>query len=145
MPRRRRAHGAARSRAARASERGSALRILAIALSLLFGQTTLLLHLLVVPHTTCEHGELIELRARPRAAQATVRAKQAAVSAATPGGNEHEHCSETARPHRVDAIGPAVSEASLLCVEPAATLGERREARPVNPLSLAPKSSPPSA
>jgi hypothetical protein len=143
MSRRARAH-----RAARAQRRGDtrgALRILFTALGLLLGQTTALLHLLMVPHATCEHGELVEVHtARPVTAPAEDSAKQTRIAAATPGDTEHEHCSETARPHQIEEIGPAVGEASLLCIEPAATLGEHRETRPVEPLAFAPKSSPPS-
>lgn len=146
MPRR--ACRVARARAGRAQRRGdtrNALSILFTALGLLLGQTTALLHLLMVPHATCEHGELVEVHAaRPEAAPAEDSVEQTRIAAATPGDIEHEHCSETARPHRIEEIGPAVGEASLLCIEPVATLGEHRETRPVAPLSLAPKSSPPS-
>jgi hypothetical protein len=105
----------------------------------------MLLHLWMVPHATCEHGELIELHAAPRAAPPEDAAKQASVKAALPGDGEHEHCEKNARLHRLQGVGPAVGEASLLCIEPRTTLGERGETRPVELLSLAPKSSPPAA
>jgi hypothetical protein len=144
MSPRARAHRAPRSRAARAPRRG-ALRVLLIALGLLLGQTTALLHILMVPHAPCEHGELIEVHTARRAAAPADSAKQSSVAAASPGDAEHEHCSETARPHRIDDVRPALGEASLLCIEPAFSLGDHPETRPVKPLSLAPKSSPPSA
>jgi hypothetical protein len=149
MPRRPRSPRPAPSRAARATGRGGAhraLHVALLALGILFGQGTALIHLLVVPHATCEHGELVEIHASPRAAPlADDSAKQPRVTAAAPGATEHEHCNERACLLRVPQIGPALGEAQLLSVEPATTLGERGETRPVNLLSLAPKSSPPAA
>lgn len=149
MSRRPRALRAAPWRAALATgrggaRRGRALRVALLALGILFGQGTALIHLLVVPHATCEHGELVELHAAPRAAPPEDRASSPHVVAAAPGDTEHEHCDERACLLRIEAIGPAVGEAELLYVKPASTLGERSETRPVKPLSLAPKSSPPS-
>jgi|SRR6185503_3162546 len=142
MLRRPRARRAARAHALRAPGFSGALSVLLISLGLLFGQGATLLHLWMVPHTTCEHGELVH--AAPHAAAPAQGTKQPGVEAAAPDGNEHEHCDVNARIHRPEAVGPAVAEATLLCIEPAVTLEERSETRPVNLLSLAPKSSPPS-
>jgi len=129
------------------------LRILLIALGLLFAQVPSVLHLLLVPHTTCEHGELVEVvehrpgaRGAPEAAprpDSTSGRPQIAVSRGHDGG--HDHCDALAVRHQIPDVGVAVRAASLLSIEPTAERGERGETRPVALLALAPKSSPPAA
>ncbi len=111
----------------------------------------MLLHLLLVAHRTCEHGELVELAAQDKGARA--RATPAAATEAdrsTPqivadhaDGRSHDHCDALAVRHRATDAGAYVAVASLLGVEPIAPPGERGAMRSVPLLSLAPKSSPP--
>ena len=150
MVRRRVRSVAASPRASGAARRS--LQILLIALGLLALQGPMLLHLLLVPHTTCEHGELVEGR-RPAPAPAPAPATAAREHGphadqieATPGGGaEHEHCDATALRHRPTQLDLFIAEASILDIAPAVSLDERGESRPVAILSLAPKSSPPTA
>ena len=112
----------------------------------------MLLHLLLVQHATCEHGELVEL-VRPREgpaapARAVTRDNGPApdrLDAAEAGGSDHAHCDVLALRHRPGDLAPAVGAPSLLSIEPGASLCARGETRPVPLLSLAPKSSPPAA
>jgi hypothetical protein len=105
----------------------------------------MLLHLLLVPHTTCEHGELIEGHSASPQTTPAVAAGQGApqIDAASAGDDGHEHCDATALRHRPTELGLFIAEASLIDIAPAVSLDERGEARPVPLLSLAPKSSPP--
>ena len=139
MVRRLRAHRIAPSRAT------PALRVLVIALSLLFGQGAAALHLWMVPHARCEHGELIEIGAAARAPASSSKADEPRIEVGARADGEHQHCDVNAQVHRLPEVSPWVGEASLLCIEPAGMLGERGETRPVAVLALAPKSSPPSA
>src|SRR3954463_11621411 len=101
-----------RPRSVAASPRASgvarrSLQILLIALGLLVAQGPMLLHLLLVPHTTCEHGELVEgsrnsRRAPAAAPQQGVRGEQ--IDAASPG-DANEHCDATALRHRPTELG----------------------------------------
>jgi len=121
------------------------LRVLLIALSLLLGQGATALHLLMVPHTTCEHGELIEIETAAHVSASSDKTSETRIEAGTPGNGEHQHCDVNAQVHRIPEVSPWVGEASLLCIEPREMLSERGETRPVAVLALAPKSSPPSA
>jgi hypothetical protein len=106
----------------------------------------MLLHLVLVRHATCEHGELVEAEAAaPRRAIALeARTPQPRVEATDgPGRSGHEHCDLCALRYLPGEIAPFIGAASLLCVAPEASLGERDESRPVPLLLLAPKSSPP--
>ncbi len=131
-----------------------ALHLFLIALGLLFAQVPSLLHLLLVPHATCEHGDLVERlveRVAPVTApvaqvtQAERRSEGPQIAASHGDGAGHEHCTALAVRHCIPEVGVSVAAASLLSIEPAAACGERGETRPVPLLSLAPKSSPPAA
>ena len=131
-----------------APSRAAPLHILLIALGLLFAQVPSLLHLLLVPHATCEHGDLVEqpqwgagAPASPGVVQDEHRSDRPQVTAAH--GSGHDHCDALAVRHRLPEVGVSVAAASLLSIEPVAERGERGETRPVPLLSLAPKSSPP--
>jgi hypothetical protein len=105
----------------------------------------MLLHLLLVPHTTCEHGELVEgVRKQPAAAEGKSRSDQAQIERAHGGRTGHDHCDALAVRHRVPEIGASVAAASLVWITPVEDGAERAEMRPVPLLSLAPKGSPPS-
>ncbi len=135
--------------ASMALRRTRPLRVLLIALGLLMAQVPMLLHLLLVAHTTCEHGELVELIAPIGASRPGPAAKSAgqtdppAFVADHADGRGHDHCDALAVRHRVPDLPPCVAAASLLWIEPLALHGERAETRSVPLLSLAPKSSPP--
>jgi hypothetical protein len=123
--------------------------VLLVAFGLLLAQGPMLLHLLLVPHVTCEHGELVEgARAgrdpeHPRAA--ADRTDQQQIERAHGDGAGHDHCDALAVRHRVPEVGASVASASLLWVVPIEAGGDHAETRPVPLLSLAPKSSPPAA
>jgi len=126
------------------------LHILLIALGLLFAQVPSVLHLLLVPHATCEHGELVELagpveHAPGVAAQPDRRSQGPQIASSHRDGSGHDHCDALALRHRVPEVGVSVAAASLLSIEPSAERGERGETRPLPILALAPKSSPPAA
>jgi hypothetical protein len=112
----------------------------------------MLMHLLLVRHATCEHGELVEAEAAPAAPRSAVAPDAPDARTAHPRADAadgrragHEHCDLCAMRGLPPDVAPFVGAASLLCVEPDASLGERGESRPVALLFLAPKSSPPSA
>jgi hypothetical protein len=118
------------------------LHVLLIAIGLLLLQGPVLLHLLLVPHATCEHGELVEVAPQRRVAEAReTPSSQPELKAGRSGG--HEHCDALAVRHRVSEVAPAIAGPSLLWIEPIASPGERPEMRAVPLLSLAPKGSPP--
>ena len=107
----------------------------------------MVLHLLLVQHVACEHGELVEV-ARPRAAAAVTRDSSPLpdrLDAADVGGSDHAHCDVLALRHRPGDVAPTVGAPSLLTIAPRVSLTGCGESRPVPLLSLAPKSSPPSA
>jgi hypothetical protein len=117
-----------------------------IALALLLVQGPSLFHLLVVPHATCEHGELVEAGPTPASPHAdATNARPSAEHPRIDRGREggHEHCDALAVRHRLPDVGVFVAPATLLPVTLIDAGGERLEARPVPILSLAPKSSPP--
>ncbi len=133
------------------SSRPAPLHLLLIAVGLLFAQVPSLLHLLLVPHTTCEHGELVETMGGPEGPPQPPlilrgereRARTSVIGGARRDG--HDHCDALAVRHRVPEVGVSVAAASLVWLTPAAEHGDRGETRPVPLLSLAPKSSPPAA
>lgn len=114
----------------------------------------MLLHLLLVRHVACEHGELVELveLARSAAAPASPEAEviresdaPARLEATEAGGSDHAHCDVLAVRHRPGDVTPAFGAASLLSIALPARLCPPGETRPVPLLALAPKSSPPRA
>jgi len=122
--------------------------VLLLALGLLLAQGPVLLHLLLVGHATCEHGELVEIAASRRhdaSPRIEVNGADSAISAsdALPIPSEHEHCDALAVRHSVPEVGAAVMAASLQWIEPIPVHGGHAETRPVPTLSLAPKGSPP--
>lgn len=124
--------------------------VILVALALLFAQVPLQLHLLLVRHTTCEHGELVDApETRDSQADAsTARQRDGAAhlsSAQDEQSGGHHHCDALAVRHRLPEAGPAIAAATLSWVEPALVDGERAERRSVPLLSLAPKGSPPAA
>ena len=130
--------------------------MLVVALGLLLLQGPALLHLLLVPHATCEHGELVE-GVRPAARRVTAapppswgtppdpRSDQAQFERSHGDGAGHEHCDALAVRHQIPAVGASIAAASLVWITPIVASGDHAEARPVPLLSLAPKSSPPAA
>jgi len=150
----RRSRRAARSRTALGTRAPAArrrpLRVLLIALGLLIAQGPILLHLLLVQHVTCEHGELVEVR-RPRVSSRHAGhriAKRSDAPTLTEGTADrpgHDHCDVVAMRHRIPDVAPPVAAASLVWVELATIDGARAEQRAVPILSLAPKGSPPAA
>ncbi len=143
----------ARSRTAagtRAAARKHPLHVLLIALGLLIAQGPILLHLLLVQHVTCEHGELVEVRRAHVSSRHAVHriAKPSDASTLTEGSADrpgHEHCDVVAMRHGLPEVAPPVAAASLVWVALATIDGERAEQRAVPILSLAPKGSPPAA
>jgi hypothetical protein len=105
----------------------------------------MVLHLLLVPHATCEHGDLVEAVAPSSHTTAAVeaRADEQQVERADAQRDGHEHCDALAVRHRLPEVGPHVACASLVWIAPSEPFGEHREARPVPLLALAPKGSPP--
>ena len=134
--------------------------------ALFFAQTAQLFHLLLVPHGTCEHGQLTHASHAPHASYAsrepgaTLPAEPQAPSdtpALTPGsresgvapsapldGEDHEHCDVNGVRHRLAEPTPRVAQATLIAILDVAALRASPERRPIAPLDLAPKSSPPS-
>jgi hypothetical protein len=147
--------GRRRSRSrARAPKRS--LSLLLVALGLLLVQGPTLLHLLLVPHATCEHGELIErAAARPTPPEVRLPKRSAELRwPEAPSGEQqverahgdrdgHEHCEALAVRHTLPALPMAIASASLVWIAPIDATGEGCETRPVPLLALAPKSSPP--
>jgi hypothetical protein len=123
------------------------LRVLLIALGLLFAQGPMLLHLLLVQHATCEHGELVDVSRQRGEHEPLAREQRAAAGQAelsdSKTGSGHKHCDALAVRHQIPEVGSAVAGASLVWIEPVAEGGERAEWRVVPILSLAPKGSPP--
>lgn len=149
-------------RARRTCDATRPLRLLVLALGLLLLQGSALLHLLVIPHAACEHGDLVDLRGESAHVLALGPQGRDAPAAAMPGDPRadardvadaqpdrddpgHDHCDANALRHRPEALAPSIAEATLLCIAPEVSLSERGEARPIAVLWLAPKSSPPAA
>lgn len=125
-----------------------AWHVFLIALGLLIAQGPVLLHLLLVPHATCEHGELVEGVRRSSTAQAIApeaRSDRPQIAPAHRDGSRHDHCDALAVRHRLPDVGAPVAEASLVWIAPIEEGGAGAETRPVPLLSLAPKGSPPRA
>jgi hypothetical protein len=125
------------------------LHVLLIALGLLFAQVPSVLHLLLVQHATCEHGELVEVVGhpgeRPRALPDDHRSEGPQIAVSHADGSGHDHCDALAVRHQLPEVGISVAGPLLLSIAAAPACSERGETRPVPLLSLAPKSSPPSA
>jgi hypothetical protein len=139
-------------RALRPGRRGACPRAarswqaLLLALGLLLAQGSALLHLALVPHATCEHGELVEgvrpaKRARIDAVDGCPERPQ--IERAHHDGGGHDHCDALALRHRLPDVLAPVAEATLLFIAPIEACSAGVEARPVPLLSLAPKGSPP--
>jgi hypothetical protein len=114
---------------------------------LLLVQGPTLLHLLLVPHATCEHGELIEAsvahQPSPPEARREPRSGEQQFERAHGDRDGHEHCEALAVRHMVPALPAPIASASLVWITPIDATGEGCETRPVPLLALAPKSSPP--
>lgn len=117
---------------------------LLIVLGVLLMQGSTLLHLLIVPHVACEHGELVEVHSTPSRPVAVPRdAHDVRLDPADASGFDHHHCDVLAVRCGPVAAPPFIAPPCLLFIEIAASLSERAEARPVPLLALAPKVSPP--
>jgi hypothetical protein len=117
-----------------------------IALGLLLAQGPMVFHLLLVPHATCEHGELIEGRFEASETVARSAPESASGSSIDSGHGaraDHDHCDALAVRHRVPEMGASIAAASLLATIDIETCGAGGEARPLPLLALAPKGSPP--
>ncbi len=128
--------------------RKQSLRVLLIALGLLLAQGMALFHLLIVPHATCEHGDLVEVAASPSDGSPLPSTERHEPSdqpqvASHGGSSGHDHCDALAVRHRVPGVGSSIGAASLAWIAPIEAHGERGEVRSVPLLLLAPKSSPP--
>lgn len=118
-----------------------------LALGVLFAQLAQLAHFALVEHTVCEHGDLVHESAAKQAATRDAAPGESAGlrSAASIGAGEHEHCDARALPFQGAEIGPSCAEPTLLALIEIPTQAAHPERRPLAPLSLAPKSSPPAA
>jgi hypothetical protein len=145
---------------ARALLRGLAALVAALLLASSFGQIA---HFALVRHAICrEHGELLELHGAAEAqlgakAEAQLGAKaekaaarndgqQRAEAPASDSGSEHDHCQMVARNQREQGLVPApalaLARAAAAGLVPASTAAVEL-VRPLAPLQLAPKTSPP--
>jgi hypothetical protein len=118
-----------------------------VAIGLLVLQAPSLFHLLLVSHTTCEHGELVELPAgsEPHVSADDHDRSRERADRGHPEKQGHDHCDALAVRHRPADVAPPLVAPSLLTIAPAILLGESAESRPLAVLALAPKSSPPRA
>jgi hypothetical protein len=147
----RRCHRVLRAgRPRRTGRKGAPWYAALVAVALLLLQGPSLLHLLLVQHATCEHGDLIEVtssaaEAAPAAAptRASAPSDQARIERSHGDNAGHDHCDALAVRHRVPDVGVSIAPSTLLPGTLIEAGGERGEARPVPLLSLAPKSSPP--
>jgi hypothetical protein len=121
-----------------------------LAVGLFFGQLLQLSHLLLIPHRTCEHGELTHVHrgdapSLARASHAgTLELKEERLDRLpTQARGEHDHCDVNALRHRESQVGPWVGEANLLLRIDVPALSSMPERRPIALLCVAPKSSPP--
>jgi hypothetical protein len=113
----------------------------------LFSQLVQLAHFALVEHAVCEHGDLVhESAVKHAGTRDTARGEGAGLRSAAPSGaGEHEHCGARALPFRGAEIGPSCAEPTLLASIEIPAQAAQPERRPLAPLSLAPKSSPPLA
>jgi hypothetical protein len=106
------------------------------------------LHLLLVAHATCEHGELIEIGAGTREAAHRAllpirpRSDVPEVSASN-HQRGHDHCDALGVRHDLPAVAPTVAAFAVFAILPTPEGFPGSESRPIPLLSLAPKSSPP--
>jgi hypothetical protein len=143
----------ARRRARRPSVRSTAavrplgLLLVLTTLALVIAHGATLLHMALVPHRTCEHGQLVEIGHDAAAAESADEdaSREEGPSVRSGAEDEHKHCDVQALRHRPAEIQPPLAEAVLLRFEPPPSREGAIEARPVPLLSLAPKSSPPTA
>jgi hypothetical protein len=133
---------ARRASQARVPVRRRSLAILLAALGLLLAQGPRLFHLLLVAHTTCEHGELVHSPDRAQAAPAE-HDRQVEVSAGHGGSEGHDHCDPSALRHLPDRFELALVPPALLAEAMPPSLRAAVGARAVPLLFLAPKCSPP--
>jgi hypothetical protein len=137
------------------------LRALALLVALLLVGSSLgqIAHFLLVPHTLCEHGELVEVHGAAADAEADSHAKAHGTAKSQPGHHDsqpsgtgsaeaHDHCQQLARAQRDLAL--PVAEASAPVALPGAPLrtsffDDSQRFAPLAALSLAPKTSPPVA
>lgn len=136
------------SRVRAVSRAPRALSVFLVALGLLFLQGPRLFHLLLISHTTCEHGELVEVASDSKHTAIDVWERDSEQDRADAGHGEdagHDHCDALALRHLPSDIAKALGAPSLLTIEPRAVLSSRDGQRPVQILSLAPKGSPPAA
>jgi hypothetical protein len=130
--------------------RGGARRGLAfllVAIALLLAQGSRLGHMLLIQHSVCEHGDLVEGEHHAEAASSSLDPsdktldpsdKTAADATGSDYDGDHDHCDAPAILHRVDLTTATIACASLSYVEPAGG-AERAEVRAVSPIDLAPK------
>jgi hypothetical protein len=115
----------------------------------LFTNVGRLAHYLVVAHTVCSHGELVDGHAvRDSHAGEAAEQRERERAHAEPGSgpahdDAHEHCDVAALAHSLIAPPAPVTEATLLLLLPVETGGARTAHAPTTPLTLAPKGSPP--
>ncbi|MEO7328486.1 MAG: hypothetical protein ABI193_07910 [Minicystis sp.] len=142
-------------RAARGSRRAPARRLsvwlrvlatLAVTLGMSFSQLAQLSHFLLVEHIVCEHGDFVHESPEEHAIERAALEKKSGLQAVSPAKfGDHEHCDQKALRLHTPEIGPSLAEATLLTLIAIPVQVAHPERRPVAPLSLAPKSSPPSA
>jgi hypothetical protein len=118
--------------------------VLLFALGLLLVQGPLLLHLFLVPHAMCEHGDLVEgASTRLDRARFDRCCERPQVDRGDVGEPRHDHCGALALKHHLALLDAPVAAALLVWTQPVETIRNGRETRPVPLLSLAPKGSPP--
>ncbi len=120
---------------------------LVVALGMFFSQIVQLSHFFLVDHAVCEHGDFVHGDSAKHEVEATrAGTKDQGLQSSDPGDKgDHEHCDARAVRHHAAEIGPSLAEATLLALIDIPEHVAHPERRPVAPLSLAPKSSPPSA
>jgi hypothetical protein len=105
----------------------------------------MLFHHLLVPHATCEHGELMEGGGARVSVEGRSRPDRAQIERAHADASGHDHCDALAVRHRVPDVGASVAAASLVWIASVEGGADQAEIRSVPLLSLAPKGSPPPA
>jgi hypothetical protein len=102
--------------------------------------------MLLIQHSVCEHGDLVEPshHAEDASASPGKSDEPAARGASSEHSADHDHCDAASILHRVDLTTTPIACAFLLFVE-LERGSERAEVRAVSPLALAPKASPPRA